>query len=207
MSEPLKEQNRYALRFAVLVNAVVFCALITQGKLAVPSMDHIVANWKVELPAGFAFVATVVLNSLLSPDVKARLVYLRWNDPLPGSRAFSYHATRDTRIDLAGLQRKLGHFPIAPADQNRVWYQLYKAVRNEPAVEHVHREALFLRDYTGLAALALVVLGAAAFLLAQSWQVASGYVGFALVQYVVVRLGAANAGVRMVRTVLAQVTG
>jgi hypothetical protein len=48
-------------------------------------------------------VVTTVANGLLSADMKARFVFLRWHHPLPGNRAFSKYAQQDPRIDQIRL--------------------------------------------------------------------------------------------------------
>jgi hypothetical protein len=40
----------------------------------------------------------LVLTYLLPSEWKHRLVYLRWHDPLPGSRAFTELCAKDSRI-------------------------------------------------------------------------------------------------------------
>ena len=53
---------------------------------------------------GIALAASVlaaVANHLVSSELKARLVFLRWRNPYPGCRAFSYYVERDSRIDVA----------------------------------------------------------------------------------------------------------
>lgn len=72
-----------------------------------------------------------------------------------------------------------------------------------PEVQHIHREFLFMRDYTGFSALFIVGLGAAMFFIAQSWTVALSYILLLLLQFMVVRHVAATYGVRFVCTVLA----
>jgi len=86
---------------------------------------------------------TGVLNAQLSAEAKARIVFLRWRDPLPGSEAFTKHALSDPRIDMAALKATLGPLPVAPREQNALWYKLYKTVGSEPAVSQVHRAFLF----------------------------------------------------------------
>jgi len=37
------------------------------------------------ISAGIGIALTSVLNAQLSPEAKARVVFLRWRDPFPGS--------------------------------------------------------------------------------------------------------------------------
>jgi hypothetical protein len=133
-----------------------------------------------------------VVNALVDPMTKARLVFWRWTEPLPGARAFTVHLKKDPRINLSALRAKLGDFPKSQKEQNGVWYGLYKSVESAPAVAHAHKEYLFTRDWTALAAMMVVVLGAMAF-----WQaplrtaaISSGVVA----QHLLVRLAATIMG-------------
>ena len=155
------------------------------------------------VPAGLLLVFITVANGLLSPMAKARLVFWRWQYPLPGSRAFSVHAKRDARINLPALRAKLGNFPKAEPDQNSAWYRLYRSVEHDAAVAQVHKDFLFTRDYAALSALAILPLGIAAFVQAGSFRQATTYLAILIAQYLVTRSAAANYGKRFVCTVLA----
>lgn len=198
----LKDQNRAALTAVLLVNLVVLVLLVQTGQLSAPSVDQFIKQWRGLLPAGVGVVFAGVVNGLLGPLTKARLVFWRWSNPLPGSFAFSRHAARDPRIDLAALRSSLKVWPSAPHEQNALWYRLYKLVDNDPAVVDAHRYFLLTRDYTAIAFLLLLVatpLGLA-FLPARS---AAIYGGILLLQYLLGRQAASNYGVRFVTTVLA----
>jgi hypothetical protein len=71
------------------------------------------------LPVGLAVVVTTVANGLLSAELKARLVFLRWKHALPGHRAFSVYAKNDPRIDFVRLQRALGNKLPVDAEAER----------------------------------------------------------------------------------------
>jgi hypothetical protein len=91
------------------------------------------------------------------------LVFLRWAQALPGHRAFSQHAPADPRVDLGPLKGYLGDkFPEGPDAENKVWYRVFKEVERASEVNHIHREFLFMRDYTGLSLLFFMGLGTAA---------------------------------------------
>ena len=69
------------------------------------------------LPAGLGTLICGVLVEQGSPDFKARMVFLRWTDPLPGSRAFTHIGPRDPRVDMKALSRKVKPLPVSAADQ------------------------------------------------------------------------------------------
>lgn len=141
---------------------------------------------------------------LPSAETKATLVYWRRRDALPGHHAFSRYAAEDSRIDLERLRKAFkGAFLKAPAEQNATWYKLYKSVRNDVMVLDANRVFLLLRDYASLSALFVVIFGLGGFVLMGSKLVAAEYVGALVLQYLIVRTAAANAGVRLVTNVLA----
>ncbi len=207
-SKTLKDLNRWQIWLIIAANAVVFYGASQWDTIAVSGFRAAIAGAANLLPVGLAVVVTTVANGLLSADLKARLVFLRWKHALPGHRAFSVYAKKDPRIDFARLQRALGNkLPGDPEAENAAWYRFYLEVQSVPAVQQVHRDFLLLRDYTGLAALFLIGFGVAAFVVVVTWKVFAFYVGFLILQSVVVRHAAATYGVRFVCTVLAQKAG
>ncbi len=157
------------------------------------------------LPVGLAIIVSTGLNGILSADTKARRVFLRWKNALPGHRAFTQYAKSDPRIDLAKVTKLHGSaLPTDPSEQNKVWYQFYKTVDNNTAVLQVHRDFLLMRDYTGLAALFILVYGAVGLYAIPSLKISIFYILLLIIQYAIIRRAAATYGVRMVTTVLAQ---
>jgi hypothetical protein len=203
-SKSLKDQNRWQLWLTIALNAVVFYIVARSDAIATAGWKELFTAATNLLPVGFAFIVTSVANGLLSANMKARLVFLRWTHALPGHRAFSKHAPADPRIDLDRLRKSLGKkLSEEPEAENKAWYSIFKEVEAAPEVQHIHREFLFMRDYAGFSALFLVGLGVAAFVLVQSWKVALTYWLVLLLQFIVVRHVAATYGTRFVCTVLA----
>lgn len=203
-AKSLKDENRWQLWLTIALNAVVFYTVAQSDAIAATGWKGLFAAAPDLLPVGFAFIVTSVANGLLSANIKARLVFLRWTHALPGHRAFSKHAPADPRIDLDQLKKYLGNkLPGGPEAENKVWYRIFKEVEAAPEVQHIHREFLFIRDYTGFSALFFVGLGVAALVLVQSWRVALIYCLVLLLQFIVVRHVAATYGARFVCTVLA----
>jgi hypothetical protein len=203
-SHSLKDQNRWQLWLTIALNAVVFYAVAQSDAIASAGWKELFAAATNLLPVGFAFIVTSLGNGLVSANMKARLVFLRWTHALPGHRAFSTHALGDPRIDMEYLKKSLGNeLPAGPEAENKVWYRLFKEVETAPEVQHIHREFLFARDYASFSALFLVGLSVAALVLVHSWKVALIYCFALLLQFIVVRHVAATYGVRFVCTVLA----
>lgn len=199
----LKDRNRWPLLFALMGNIAVFYVVSKTNTLTLDGVADLIGGWRTWIPAGFAFLFTSVANELVGSDAKARLVFWRWNNPLPGSRAFTHYAKRDPRVDLRRLKDKFGPLPSKPNEQNALWYRLYKSVEHHDAVIQVHRNYLFTRDYATAALLLCTTLGVAGLWTIASRRVSFLYLGLLTLQYLVVRIAAKNHGIRFVTTVLA----
>ena len=201
----LKEQNRWQLWIIVAVNSLFLYSVVQANAIRADGLRAAFADAQNLLPVGLALVVATVLNGLLSADMKARLVFLRWHHALPGHRAFSRFAFLDPRIDISALEKLHGGpLPLDPVEQNRAWYRIYKTMENDRAVRHVHRDFLLLRDYTGLCLVFIVFYGAAGLYAIPSIKTAWIYLAVLIAQYAVARQAASNYGVRMVTTVLAR---
>jgi hypothetical protein len=200
----LKDQYRWQLWLIIAVNSLFFYGVVQANAIKVDGLRAIFTDTSNLAPIGIALVISTVLNGFLSADNKARLVFLRWRNPLPGHRVFSEYAVSDPRIDLAELFKiHGGDLPFDPVEQNRVWYRMFKSIEKEPAINQAHRDFLLLRDYTGLSFLFFLFLGAAGLCAIPSAKVGATYLVVLALQYVVVRQAASNCGIRFATTVLA----
>jgi hypothetical protein len=203
----LKEKNRWSLWIIVAANALFFAAVARANAIDIGSLRSLVGHPQKLASLGFTVLIATVLNGVLSTESKARLVFLRWHNALPGHRAFSEYVRSDPRIEPARLEKILGStFPLDPVDQNRAWYRIYKTVEKEPAVAQVHQDYLLLRDYTGLAVLFFVFNGTIGLYAISSLRAYGFYLCILFAQYVVARQAASHYGVRFVTTVLAHKT-
>jgi hypothetical protein len=198
----LKDKNRIPLLTIVVANALVLYLVATANAIGIFGLSALVKDSINALPAGAMFVITSVLVEVLDSKTKARLVFWKWANPLPGARAFSELAHTDDRIDIEGLKRKIWPFPTGPREQNSLWYKLYLALENNPRITQVHRDYLFTRDYTAISMLFLVVGGTAIWAFAPNLH-AIGYDIAVIAQYLIVRNSAKHHGERFVTTVLA----
>jgi len=198
----LKEKNRVPLLTIVVANALTFYLVATVNAIGIFGLSVLVKDSISALPAGAMFVITSVLVEVLGSKMKARLVFWKWANPLPGTRAFSEIIHTDDRIDIEALKRKIGPFPTNPREQNSTWYKLYLALGNNPRITQVHRDYLFTRDYTAISVLFLFVGGAAIWVFSPYLN-AIGYDTALIVQYLIVRNSAMHHGERFVTTVLA----
>jgi len=160
--------------------------------------------WMSALPAGVGIALTGLLNSSVSSNTKARLVFWRWHNPLPGSEAFTRHGPSDHRVDMAALAAKHGPLPTDPKGQNVLWYCIFKSVSKEPPVEQAHRHFLFARDFAFMALVMLLLLGVAAAIFVRPISTAEIYVLLLVIQWGIATRAANVGGHRFVTNVLAE---
>jgi hypothetical protein len=155
----LKERNGKVLYALLAANIVAFFMFMHWDAIAAQDWGKLASSIMAAVPAGVGVALTGFLNALVSAETKARLVFWRWHNPLPGSRAFSRHGPKSHRVDMAALTAKFGPLPTDAKAQNLLWYRLFKGVSGEPSVEHAHRQFLLARDFAFMALLMLVILG------------------------------------------------
>jgi hypothetical protein len=203
VSGELKSQNKLALATVLMLNLAVYLAAVRSRPISVGAWTEVLENPTALLPATVGILLSGLLSGQIPAEAKARLVFWRWKDPLPGSRAFTLYVRADPRIDVERLQGKVGDFPVSPNEQNALWYRLYRTVADHPAVTQAHREFLFFRDYATLSFLALAILGVAGMLQIPSLSLAALYLAALLAQFLLSARAAKVHGIRFVGTVLA----
>jgi len=116
----LKGKNSLYLWSFVGLNVAVFLSLVATRHFDSASIEfwwaHVTA--KNGIFAASIPLAVIILAGLLSDINKARLVFWRWRQPLPGTRVFSELILTGSRIDLAAFKKYIGRFPRAPQEQN-----------------------------------------------------------------------------------------
>lgn len=142
------------------------------------------------------------MNELISPSIKAMLVFWRLTDVLPGHRAFSEIVDSDPRIDVSNLRKRIKGFPDKPKKQNQVWYSLYRKHEKDIRIEAVHQSFLLYRDCASLTLLfGGIVTACSIFFELEPWQILFLIFGFTL-QYGLCVVVARNTGKRFVQSVL-----
>ena len=202
--ENLKSSYKRTLWLFALTNVAIFWSVVIVRDVS--NVGEIFANISAR-DATFAAlgpVAMLVLSGIISAPNKARAIYWRYTHPLPGCFAFSRYLESEHRASPAALAEKWGELPTEPAEQNRLWYQMYRDVEDEIRIHESHRDSLFSRDLTGYAVIFLVVFGITAICSTLSWKATGMYIGFLLVQYIAIMIAARTYGVRLVCNVLAQ---
>ncbi|HEV2692322.1 MAG TPA: hypothetical protein VG347_05445 [Verrucomicrobiae bacterium] len=202
----LKTKNAAYFWTFITANLAVFWAVMVLSKCdydAVNQLWHKITKKDGLLAVTMPLLA-IVLNGFLDDQTKARLVFWRWKNPLPGCRAFSNLIRDDPRINVEKLKLKLGAFPRSPRDQNVLWYQIYKKNIKSVIVSDSHRIYLLTRDMAALSAVFIPALSTCTLLSACSLSLRTLYCVALFFQYFIVATSARNYGNRFVANVLAE---
>lgn len=203
MARSLKDSYRTQLFAAVAANVALYYALANGLNISEFTTDP-ARQAGAFLPGGIAAALCGILNSQLTHVQKARIVFLRWRDPLPGCRAFSHYIAQDPRIDMKTVRAKWSPLPKGARQQNALWYRLYQQEQGSDAVQHLNRHWLFARDYASMCALLLITLGVLGVFQMPSRLSWSIFVMVVLAQLVITRRSAVNHAEQLVLTVVAQ---
>lgn len=200
-AKPLKSQNLAWLWSVVALDTLIL--LFVAYPALIGEMTASGVTWFRVSISAVAPVVVLLLSSLLSPDVKAILVFWRFRETLPGHRAFSVYAMKDSRINMEALRKNVGAFPGAAREQNTMWYRLYKKVDNEVTVTQAHRHYLLFRDLAMLSLLLVPIAFMVLYYLKVQRALTWGTFVVLLIQYAATAIAARNNGVRLVTNVLA----
>jgi hypothetical protein len=202
----LKGKNAVYLWSFIGANLAVFLSLVVSRQFASASIDHFWerVTTKDGIIAACIPILAIVLSGVLSDAGKARLVFWRWRNPLPGCRVFTQLIGTDPRIDVAALRKKHGDFPDDPQAQNALWFRLYKQHKTIPLVWEAHKIYLLTRDMTTIAAVFAVVFSIGVIAASVNWRISLLYVGALCIQYVLIASAAQNYGRRFVLDVLSE---
>jgi hypothetical protein len=185
----------------VAFDIVVILGFVFPELIGAASMTQITAA-----RAAVAFVlpvAVLLLSGLLSHGIKASLVYWKVFEALPAHEAFSKHGPRDARIDLRVLEKNIGDFPSMPAEQNRLWFKLYKALETQPAIVEAQKMYLLYRDMAAISSLLLIVVPVGLYLNGAAFFAVWTVAGVFALQYLIAAVAARHSGIRFVTNVLA----
>lgn len=166
MGKDLKRENAAALS-TILLATFASVALIEVG------LDWILNNVGQLSEIGVAALGTVLaglLANILPAGLKHAIVFVGYRHALPGHRCNRLCA-KDARIDLSlAAQRwpRLFSEQTPDSERNPIWYrEIYKPIKDDPAVRQSHRAFLLYRD--AVAAVTLLFLAAVFFQLFSNW--------------------------------------
>jgi hypothetical protein len=202
----LKTQNLPALVAVLLANLALFYGFLLSGSLNVPAAFARLTTWQTAVPGPLTIILVGIITEQFSPEMKARIVYWRWRDPLPGARSFSKYGPQDYRVNMNHIRSLVGSLPESGAEQNRVWYQqLYKKVQDQTAVAGAHKKYLFYRDYSAINLFLTIVLPLVCVWHGTALRAILIYFVILVVQFVLVCNAGRASGIRLVKNVMASV--
>ncbi len=199
----LKSTYRRSLAIFAVINIAVFWMTIISPTDFQNWRNMFEITIKDVLFVAFPPILTLVLSGFFSATTKARFVYWRYKNPMPGSRAFTVHMIADHRIDPKSLKEKYGSLPTNPEDQNRLWYKIYRQVESDIRIQDSHRDWLFARDLTAYSVIFLIIFSAFTILSDSNWKIKLIYLSIIIIQYISISISARNYGQRFVCNVLA----
>jgi|ERR1700728_3954127 len=202
----LKGKNAAYLWSFIGINIAIFLSLLASRQFAGSSIEQFWGRVTAKdgiIAASIPLLA-IVLSGVLSDTGKARLVFWRWRNPLPGCRAFTVLVGTDPRIDVPALKRKLGELPNDPQAQNALWYRLYKGHLADIKVSEAHRVYLLTRDIATISALFVVLFSIGVVAGSVNGKAATLYTGALIAQYLLTASAARNYGKRFVLNVLTE---
>lgn len=145
-------------------------------------------------------LCTYIFNGILTSDIKYKIVFFRWKNPLPASRLQKV-VENDPRINLELIIEKYGPIPNDPKKQNFYWYQkLYKVQQDVEKVRDIHRNFLMTRDMSAICFMILIISA-----ITSLFSIISPiHVLIVLFEFLIIRRVSCNYGNRFVATVVAE---
>ena len=205
----LKAQNAWLTR-AVLGIHIVGFAYVAFDPVVLSQLDapNGLERLKPALVPGSLSLAIIVVAKLfllgLVPAVwRDRLIHWRWNNPLPGSKAFSKFGRADPRVDIECLEAAYGPLPTDEGEQGRLFYKIYSAYSNTVGVLDAHRSYLAARDIGMINLILFMLLPGFAWWATGDGIRTAAYAGALLLAYLFAACAAQVYAVRLVENALA----
>jgi len=202
----LKSQYSFKLWSFISFNFILFWMILVSKDINIAEIIQFekYLNAKNGIIAALAPIISIVLNGLLSSNVKEILVFWRIKYPLPGSIAFSDLAKKDLRINVEKIREKYGYLPEDHAEQNHLWYKIYKIHESKITILDSHKNYLFCRDLTGISAIFLTIFTIFTLIFIGAQVSIFYYILYLFIQFLFLSIAAQNYGNRFVCNVLAE---
>ena len=202
----LKEQNHLLIGCFILWSCSLYGVFLTAPANLFTQFQTAFATLSAKdgVFAALSPLLAVMLTGLVSSSNKARLIFWRWRDALPGHRAFSQLVLSDARLDLNRLRQLVIPWPQTRLDENRVWFAIYKKVAEASTVLQAHKAFLLTRDIATVACIFAVAGPVALLLSGVDAQRLALYVLVMFIHYLVFMIVARNHANRFVCNVLVE---
>ena len=149
-------------------------------------------------------LAVGLLSWLIPRNWKEILVFWRLGARrLPSSEAFTSIAPADLRINMKQLSNQLGPLPTENAEQNTLWYSVYRKHCKEAAVNDANGAYLLYRDMSAIVPLILMAATILGAVLGVSFTRTAALLAAICVEFILLMVACRNAGRRLVANVLA----
>lgn len=207
-STNLKKSNRWLIVLYLIGQAIILLSLSNKISINLMSWDNIgmLVDPK-SILVYLIFILAIILEGIMSSNLKATLVFLRVRNPLPGTRAFSYIARDDPRINTGSLKKMYDNkLPKSPKQQNDAWYKLYKKYSLNPVVAESHKSFLLTRDLASITLILIPVVLMSHIILSTNWSLIWLNIVLLFIFLISLIAAANNYGNRFVANVLVEAT-
>lgn len=204
MSKAARDQNAPRLIAVWILNSFVFLFIIFGWEIFLDILEPSLYNFRFLIFGPLAVAVTAIVNGLIGTETKARIVYLKRDNPSPETRVFSELIQDDKRIDKKGMDMEIrGVSKLSAEEQNALWFENYMSVQNNPLVVSSERNYVYYRDYTSTLAILLVATICASLYFSEKSNLIAVYTILLLIQIILVQPVAARSGNEFVTTVIA----
>lgn len=201
MTLSLKSQNRPLLIiFSLAIGAGLWWLIEPYSMDKLADLDKI---YQSAVFVGLATIFTLLVGELVPSRLKLLLVYWKWVNPTPSSRAFTDLMQKDFRIDPSSLEEKYGPLPTDPAEQARKFFSIYKPLDGEISIDDAHKSYLLFRELCAISVVFAIFGTAVAFIWTREFLPPLVFFLISSVMYTVCAIAGQNAGKRFVANVLA----
>jgi hypothetical protein len=202
----IKDYSNYLGTF-IIINLSIYLCVVLGKNIDFNNINEIYKNLAIKdgIISTSSILIVFILNGILSSNLKGILVFWRTKNILPGCRIFTELIDKDNRIDKSNIIEKYGQLPTDPELQNKLWYRMYKTNEFHPMIFDSQRNFLISRDLTGLSFLFLIIYSIAVLIIEVKFSTGLIYIGFLLMQYIIISLVGRNYGNRFSCNVLAMV--
>lgn len=200
----IKSYSNYLWTF-IIVNLSIYLCITLKKNIDFNNVNSVYKNLCIKdgiIATASAFI-TFILNGIISPNLKAILVFWRIKNPLPGCRVFTKLINNDYRINRSDFIKKYGDLPTEPQAQNQLWYKIYKTNEFHPMIFDSHKNFLISRDLTALSFLFLIIYTVAIIITDVIISTKLAYLCFLIIQYVIMALVSQHHGNRFTCNCLA----
>lgn len=206
MSKRIKDTYQKHLWIFFSANITIYIIVTIYGYFSINNAN--IEFSKFINPKSILFILSplisLIINGLFPNSFKEFLVFWKIKNRLPGCRAFSEFALEDPRIDVEILKKKIGEFPYKPIEQNKLWYTLYKQLRENEIIIGSHRDFLLTRDLCTISFALMILLIPLEIFYCQNTIAKIAYSIFLFLQFLVLSISSRNYGNRFVCNVLAE---